>query len=65
MGTLQNGLKAGLRTTWTLGKIIFPITVLVVILQHTPVLPWLIKLVAPFMGIFGLKWRSCDSVSAW
>ncbi|KAA0944322.1 hypothetical protein FQ087_19640 [Sporosarcina sp. ANT_H38] len=55
MGTLQNGLKAGLRTTWTLGKIIFPITVLVVILQHTPVLPWLIKLVAPFMGIFGLS----------
>jgi len=55
MGTLQNGLKAGLWTTWTLGKIIFPITVLVVILQHTPILPWLIKLVAPFMGIFGLS----------
>lgn len=55
MGTLQNGLKAGLRTTWTLGKIIFPITVLVVILQHTPVLPWLIKLIAPFMGLFGLS----------
>ncbi|NYF26025.1 nucleoside recognition domain-containing protein [Sporosarcina sp. JAI121] len=55
MGTIQNGLKAGLRTTWTLGKIIFPITILVVILQHTPVLPWLIKLVAPFMGIFGLS----------
>ncbi|MER2088942.1 MAG: nucleoside recognition domain-containing protein [Sporosarcina sp.] len=55
MGTIQSGLKAGLRTTWTLGKIIFPITILVVILQHTPVLPWLIKLVAPFMGIFGLS----------
>lgn len=55
MGTLQNGLKAGLRTTWALGKIIFPITVLVVILQHTPLLPWLIKLIAPFMGIFGLS----------
>jgi hypothetical protein len=55
METLKNGLKAGLRTTWTLGKIIFPITILVVILQHTPVLPWLIKLVAPFMGIFGLS----------
>src|SRR3954465_5317235 len=55
MGTIQNGLRVGLRTTWTLGKIIFPITVLVVILQHTPVLPWLIKLVSPFMGIFGLS----------
>ena len=55
MGTLQNGLKAGLRTTWTLGKIIFPITILVTILQYTPVLPWLIRLVEPFMGIFGLS----------
>ncbi|WP_342514564.1 nucleoside recognition domain-containing protein [Sporosarcina sp. FSL K6-1522] len=55
MGTLQNGLKAGLRTTWTLGKIIFPITILVTILQYTPVLPWLIQLVEPFMGIFGLS----------
>ncbi|MBE1554893.1 nucleoside recognition domain-containing protein [Sporosarcina limicola] len=55
MGTLQNGLKAGLNTTWTLGKIIFPITILVVILQYTPVLPWLVGLVAPFMGLFGLS----------
>ena len=55
MGTLQNGLKAGLKTTWTLGKVIFPITILVVILQHTPVLPWIIELIAPFMGIFGLS----------
>lgn len=50
-----NGLKAGLQTTWTLGKIIFPITVLVVILQHTPILPWVVKLIAPFMGLFGLS----------
>jgi hypothetical protein len=55
MGTFQNGLKAGLKTTWTLGKIIFPITVLVVILQHTPILPWIIKIIAPFMGLFGLS----------
>lgn len=55
MGTLKNGLKAGFGTTWTLGKIIFPITVLVVILQHTPILPWLVQLIAPFMGIFGLS----------
>ena len=52
---LQNGLKAGLKTTWTLGKIIFPITILVVILQHTPMLPWIIELIAPIMGLFGLS----------
>lgn len=52
---LKNGLKVGLQTTWTLGKIIFPITILVVILQHTPVLPWLAAVLSPVMGIFGLS----------
>ncbi|WP_213423835.1 nucleoside recognition domain-containing protein [Bhargavaea massiliensis] len=55
MSTLRIGIQAGLNTTWTLGKIIFPITLLVVILQHTPVLPWIIDLVAPLMGLFGLR----------
>lgn len=55
MRTFQNGLMQGLKTTWTLGKIIFPITVLITILQHTPILPWIINLVAPFMGLFGLS----------
>lgn len=53
--TLKNGLGAGLKTTWSLGKIIFPITILVVILQHTPILPWIVKLIAPFMNLFGLS----------
>lgn len=55
MSTLKNGLKAGLRTTWTLGKIIFPITLLVTMLQYTPVLPFIIDFIAPVMGIFGLS----------
>lgn len=55
METFKNGLKVGLKTTWTLGKIIFPITLLLVILQHTPVLPWIIDLISPLMGIFGLS----------
>lgn len=55
ISTLRNGLGAGLKTTWSLGKIIFPITILVVILQHTPVLPWIVKLVSPFMSLFGLS----------
>ena len=53
--TLRTGLGAGLKTTWSLGKIIFPITILVVILQHTPILPWIVKLVSPFMSLFGLS----------
>lgn len=55
MSTLKNGLKAGLHTTWTLGKIIFPITLVLTMLQYTPVLPFIIDLIAPVMGIFGLS----------
>lgn len=55
MSTIKNGLLAGLKTTWTLSKIIFPITLILVILQFTPVLPWIIDLVSPLMGLFGLR----------
>ncbi|GMG80192.1 hypothetical protein F9231_07065 [Bacillus safensis] len=53
--TWKNGLKAGLSTTWTLGKVIFPVTILVSILQHTPVMDWIIRFIQPFMGLFGLS----------
>ncbi|APH03642.1 nucleoside recognition domain-containing protein [Bacillus weihaiensis] len=49
------GLQAGLQTTWTLGKVIFPITLIVSMLQFTPVLDWIAKLITPLMGIFGLS----------
>ncbi|XQY91453.1 nucleoside recognition domain-containing protein [Metabacillus sp. HB246100] len=49
------GLQAGLQTTWTLGKVIFPITLIVGMLQFTPVLDWIAKLITPLMGIFGLS----------
>lgn len=55
MGTLKNGMFAGLKTTWTLSKVIFPITLIVVILQYTPVLPWIIDIISPFMGLLGLR----------
>ena len=55
MQTFKRGLMVGLGTTWTLGKVIFPVTLLVGILQHTPVLQYLINAVAPIMGIFGLS----------
>lgn len=53
--SIKRGVMVGLRVTWSLGKVIFPITLLVALLQHTPVLPWLIDLIAPFMSIFGLS----------
>ncbi|PKR86184.1 nucleoside recognition domain-containing protein [Heyndrickxia camelliae] len=53
--TLKIGLWAGLKTTWTLGKIIFPITLVITILQFTPILPWVIKIVTPLMKLIGLS----------
>lgn len=54
MGTWKRGTQAGLKTAWTLGKIIFPITFILIILQYTPVLPWVVQVIAPLMGLIGL-----------
>ncbi|THE14224.1 hypothetical protein E1I69_04530 [Bacillus timonensis] len=52
---IKRGFLVGLKTTWTLGKVIFPVTLLVTLLQHTPVLDWVITWIAPIMGWFGLS----------
>lgn len=52
--TFRNGLLAGLQTTWALGKIIFPVTLIVSVLQYTPILPWIIDLISPLMKLIGL-----------
>jgi hypothetical protein len=54
MNTLMRGLHTGLVTTWELGKVVFPITLLVKVLQHTPILPWIIQLLTPLMKWIGL-----------
>src|SRR5690625_6428537 len=51
---IRRGLKQGLLLSWTLGKIVFPITIIVTILQYTPILPWFIQLVTPVMQLIGL-----------
>ncbi|MBN8235386.1 nucleoside recognition domain-containing protein [Halobacillus kuroshimensis] len=53
-GTLLRGGKKGLDLTWTLGKVIFPVTLIVTILQYTPVLPWVMDKLEPLMGWLGL-----------
>ncbi|MFJ7858115.1 nucleoside recognition domain-containing protein [Peribacillus sp. NPDC097206] len=52
--SVKRGILSGLNTTWTLGKIIFPVTLIVTVLQYTPVLPWMIDLIAPLMNLIGL-----------
>lgn len=54
-GIVYRGFQQGLTTTWTLGKVIFPITLLITILQFTPVLPWIIEILTPVMGLLGLS----------
>jgi hypothetical protein len=54
-GIFSRGFQQGLNTVWTLGKVIFPVTIIVTILQYTPVLPWIIDVVEPLMRLFGLS----------
>ncbi|MGM0902633.1 MAG: nucleoside recognition domain-containing protein [Bacillota bacterium] len=55
VSSLKKGSLVGLQTVWTLGKIIFPVTLIITILQFTPVLPWVIDIVTPLMALFGLS----------
>ncbi|MFP3472910.1 nucleoside recognition domain-containing protein, partial [Micrococcus sp. SIMBA_144] len=52
---LRRGLKAGLMTTWELGKIISPITLVMTLLRYTPVLEWIVALITPVMKWIGLS----------
>lgn len=53
-GIVKRGFLHGLHVSWTLGKIVFPVTIFVMILQHTPVLPAIIKWIEPVMNVLGL-----------
>ncbi|ELK47962.1 hypothetical protein D479_04368 [Halobacillus sp. BAB-2008] len=55
MGVAKRGARKGIDLTWTLGKVIFPVTLIVTILQYTPVLPWVIDRLEPMMRWIGLS----------
>lgn len=50
----REGLKSGLRTTWELGRIIFPVTLAVSVLQYTAVYDALLSGLTPVMALLGL-----------
>ncbi|HEU4964496.1 MAG TPA: nucleoside recognition domain-containing protein [Bacilli bacterium] len=54
-GLLQRGVWKGLSTTWVLAKVIVPITIVVTLLKHTPVIDWIVWLCAPLMHLVGLS----------
>ncbi|MBF8983436.1 nucleoside recognition protein [Lutibacter sp. B2] len=52
--SVYTGIKKGIKTTWTLGKVVVPVYIVVTFLKHTPVIDWIANLFAPVMGIFNL-----------
>jgi hypothetical protein len=52
--SLQRGIISGLKTTWTLGKIIFPVTLIVYLLRYTPVIDLIASWLTPVMKVIGL-----------
>jgi len=52
--TWKKGILSGLNTTWVLGKVIFPITFIVTILNFTPVIHWIVQIFYPLMKWIGL-----------
>lgn len=58
MSTIKNGLLSGVLTTWALGKIIFPITLLITIMSYTTVFHVIIHLISPLMAWLGLPGRA-------
>ncbi|TCS81810.1 nucleoside recognition domain-containing protein [Tepidibacillus fermentans] len=52
--TWKKGILSGVKTTWVLGKVIFPITFIVTILNFTPVIHWVVRIFYPLMKWIGL-----------
>lgn len=50
----REGVKSGLRTTWELGKVIFPVTLIVSMLQYTALYEALLSGLTPMMALIGL-----------
>ncbi|WP_054951707.1 nucleoside recognition domain-containing protein [Numidum massiliense] len=50
----RDGVRSGLRTAWSLGKVLFPVTFAVALLQHTKVIEWVVAAFTPFMQWIGL-----------
>lgn len=53
-GVIRRGLQSGLSTTWKLGRVIFPITLLLTVAQETVLMEWVAGLFSPVLGLLGL-----------
>jgi hypothetical protein len=55
LNSLLSGLRVGLQTSWRLGKIIFPISLVLTLLKDTEVMQWIVNLFEPLMKGIGLQ----------
>jgi hypothetical protein len=55
LNSLIGGLRVGLQTSWRLGKIIFPISLVLTLLKDTVVMQWIVNLFEPLMKGIGLQ----------
>ncbi|HHV65626.1 MAG TPA: hypothetical protein GXX46_11270 [Peptococcaceae bacterium] len=58
LSSWKEGLKKGFATVLELGKVVFPVTVIVTILKYTSIIQILSEALKPIMGIFGLTGES-------
>jgi hypothetical protein len=49
-----HAFRSSLRAFWRVMIVVFPVSIAVLALQHSPVLPWIVERLAPWMGRFGL-----------
>jgi len=52
--TWTTGIRAGLKTSWILSKVVFPVTLAVTVLKYTPIIDWLVVVFTPVMSWIGL-----------
>lgn len=53
--TFKRGLKNGLDTSITFGKIMLPVILVITVLEYTPVIDWIVFLCTPVMKWIGLS----------
>jgi spore maturation protein SpmB len=54
LSLLRHALTSALKAYLKLVRMVLPVYVAVILLKHSPVLPWIVSAMAPSMGAFGL-----------
>ncbi len=58
MGIIRRGILKGMETVWQLGKVIFPITLVMSLISHTALFNYIVHSLAPVMAILDLPGKA-------